>query len=171
MNVSLRSLRVMVGGYMEHDEQQLPPRLQEIVDEFQWAEGREKLELLLEYARQMPELPPHLRDARPSMEQVHECMTPVFVLAEREDQGLHFYFDIPQEAPTVRGYAGVLGRGLEGAQPESVLQVPGDFYEAMGLQDVLTPRRLNGAHAMLAYLKRLAARELAVEQHAAQSTR
>jgi cysteine desulfuration protein SufE len=114
----------------------------------------------------MPELPDHLRAARDSMEQVHECMTPVFVLAECEAQGLHFYFDIPQEAPTVRGYAGVLGRGLEGAQPEEVLQIPGDFYEAMGLQDVLTPRRLNGAHAMLVYLKRLATRELADNTHA-----
>lgn len=155
---------------MTNSEQHLPPRLQEIVDEFQWAEGREKLELLLEYARQVPELPPHLRNARDSMEQVHECMTPVFVLAERDEQGLHFYFDIPQEAPTVRGYAGVLGRGVDGAKPEDVLQIPGDFYEAMGLQDVLTPRRLNGAHAMLAYLKRLATRELAVGKHASQAT-
>lgn len=155
---------------MGNGEQHLPPRLQEIVDEFQWAEGREKLELLLEYSRQMPELPARLRDARDSMEQVHECMTPVFVLAEREAQGLHFYFDIPQEAPTVRGYAGVLGQGLEGAQPEEILQIPGDFYEAMGLQDVLTPRRLNGAHAMLVYLKRLATRELADDIHAPQRT-
>lgn len=155
---------------MGNGEQRLPARLAEIVDEFQWAEGREKLELLLEYSRQMPELPERLRDDRPSMEQVHECMTPVFVLAECEAQGLHFYFDIPQEAPTVRGFAGVLGRGLEGTQPEAVLQVPGDFYEAMGLQDVLTPRRLNGVHAMLAYLKRLATRELAADQHVAQPT-
>jgi cysteine desulfuration protein SufE len=151
-------------------EQQLPPRLEEIVDEFRWAEGREKLELLLEYSRQMPELPERLRAARDTMEQVHECMTPVFVLAEREDQGLHYYFDIPQEAPTVRGYAGVLGLGLEGAQPEEVLQIPGNFYEEMGLQDVLTPRRLNGAHAMLAYLKRLATRELTMSEHVAQHT-
>lgn len=153
---------------MANGEQRLPARLEEIVDEFRWAEGREKLELLLEYSRQMPELPEHLRAARDSMEQVHECMTPVFVLAEREDQGLHFYFDVPQEAPTVRGYAGVLGIGLEGVPAEDVLQIPGDFYEEMGLQDVLTPRRLNGAHAMLAYLKRLATRELATDQSSAQ---
>ncbi len=155
---------------MANGAQRLPARLEEIVDEFRWAEGREKLELLLEYSRQMPELPERLRAARSSMEQVHECMTPVFVLAEREAQGLRFYFDIPQEAPTVRGYAGVLGRGLEGVPPEEVLQIPGNFYEEMGLQDVLTPRRLNGAHAMLAYLKRLATRELTMGEHVAQQT-
>ena len=148
---------------MTNGEHTLPPRLQEIVEEFQWAEGQEKLELLLEYALQMPELPDHLRDARPSMEQVHECMTPVFVLAERDGPGLHFYFDIPEEAPTVRGYAGVLGRGLDGVEPQAILQVPLNFYEVMGLQEVLSPRRLNGAHAMLAYLKRLATRELAAD--------
>lgn len=142
-------------------ENALPPQLQEIIETFQWAEGKEKLELLLEYALQMPELPEHLRGARDDMEQVHECATPVFVLAERDEQGLHFYFDIPQEAPTVRGYAGVLAHGMDGTQPEDVLRIPTNVYEEMGLQDVLTPRRLTGAHAMLAYLKRLATRELA----------
>lgn len=138
----------------------LPPKLQQIVEDFALAEGSEKLELLLDYSQRMPSLPDRLKAKRDEMEQVHECMTPVFVIAEREDGGLHYYFDIPPEAPTVRGYAGVLGTGVDGATPEQVLQIPGNFYELMGLPEVLSPRRLNGVHAMLAYLKRLAAREL-----------
>lgn len=145
---------------MTESQATLPPKLQQIVDEFALAEGSEKLELLLEYSQSMPSLPDRLKARRAEMEQVHECMTPVFVIAEREDGGLHYYFDIPPEAPTVRGYAGVLGSGVDGASPEQVLNIPGDFYEQMGLPEVLSPRRLNGVHAMLAYLKRLAAREL-----------
>lgn len=146
----------------------LPPKLREIVDDFALAEGSEKLELLLEYAEQMAPLPERFQTHRDQMEQVHECMTPVFVIAEAEQGRLHYYFDIPPEAPTIRGYAGLLSSGLDDATPEEVLQVPIDFYEGMGLQDVLSPRRLNGVHAMLAYMKRLAQREM-VKQAADQT--
>lgn len=140
---------------------QVPPRLQEIIEDFKLAEGSEKLELLLEYARNMPPLPEWLHAKRDAMEQVHECMTPVFVFAENQHNHLTFHFDVPEESPTVRGYAALLSEGVEGATPQEVLQVPGDFYQEMGLQDVLSPRRLQGVHTILAYMKRLATKELA----------
>jgi cysteine desulfuration protein SufE len=136
----------------------LPPRLSEIVDDFQFAEGREKLELLLEYSEKMPPLPDWLAQDHSQMDQVHECMTPVFVHAERKGEGLYFYFDIPPESPTVRGFASLLAEGLNGLTPQEILQVPGDFYLQMGLDQALSHQRLNGISAMLAYIKRLAAR-------------
>lgn len=138
---------------------QLPPRLQEIVEEFSWCEGKEKLELLLEYSKKMPTLPDWLNKDT-NMEQIHECMTPVFVHAEKEDGGMVFYFDVPPESPTVRGYATILGEGLNGVTPEAVLEVPGNFYLEMGLHKVLSTQRLNGIGAILAHIKRLATREL-----------
>jgi cysteine desulfuration protein SufE len=137
--------------------QELPGSLQSIVDDFQWAEGREKLELLLEYAEKMPPLPPWLAGDHSQMEQVHECMTPVFVHAEIRDGGMTFYFDVPRESPTVRGFAAILGIGLQGVSPGEVLNIPNDFFLSMGLEKVLTHQRLNGISAILAYLKRLAA--------------
>ena len=142
-------------------DSQIPPRLEEIVEDFKLAEGSEKLELLLEYARKMPPLPEWLHDKRNAMEQVHECMTPVFVFAENQSNHLKYHFDVPEESPTVRGYAALLSEGVEGATPEEVLGIPGDFYQEMGLQDVLSPRRLQGVHTILAYMKRLATKELA----------
>jgi cysteine desulfuration protein SufE len=71
-----------------------------------------------------------------------------------------FYFDVPPESPTVRGYAAILGEGLRGATPEEVLKIPGNFYQEMGLHRVLTAQRLNGINAILAYLKRLAGQEI-----------
>ncbi|MCB9076160.1 MAG: SufE family protein [Anaerolineaceae bacterium] len=138
----------------------LPPRLAQIVEDFSWAEGRDKLELLLEYSEKMPPLPDWL-NRQANMEQIHECMTPVFVHAELEDGGMHYYFDIPPESPTVRGYAAILGEGLRGVAPEDVLKVPAHFYLEMGLQKVLTTQRLNGIGAILAHVKRLATQELA----------
>ena len=137
----------------------IPPRLQEIVEEFGEAEGQDKLELLLEYSEKMPPLPDWLNKDT-NMEQVHECMTPVFVHAERENGGLVFYFDVPPESPTVRGYAAILGEGLHGASPEQIVNLPGDFFQAMGLHKVLSPQRLRGISAILAYLKRLARGQL-----------
>jgi cysteine desulfuration protein SufE len=141
-------------------DSQLPPRLEEIVEDFKLAEGSEKLELLLEYARKMPPLPEWLHDKRNAMEQVHECMTPVFVFAENQSNQLKYHFDVPEESPTVRGYAALLSEGVDGSTPEEVLGIPGDFYQEMGLQDVLSPRRLQGVHTILAYMKRLATKEL-----------
>jgi cysteine desulfuration protein SufE len=134
----------------------IPPRLQEIIEDFQLAEGREKLELLLEYSERMPSLPPHLQNQHDQMEQVHECMTPVFVQAEQQNGGLTFYFEAPPESPTVRGYAALISEGLHGATPEQVLQVPADFYFEMGLQQVLTSQRLNGINAILGHMKQIA---------------
>lgn len=145
---------------MSQTMEAVPPRLQEIIEDFSWAEGREKLELLLEYSERMPPLPDWL-DRDTNMEQIHECMTPVFVHAEKENGGMHYYFDIPPESPTVRGYAAILSEGLNGVPAEDVLKVPVNFYQEMGLHKVLTTQRLNGIGAILAHIKRLATKELA----------
>jgi cysteine desulfuration protein SufE len=87
-------------------------------------------------------------------------MTPVFIHAENENGGMKFYFDVPSESPTVRGYAAILGEGLDGAPPEDIVKLPNNFFQDMGLHKVLTAQRLNGMSAILAYIKRLAQREL-----------
>jgi len=128
----------------------------EIIEDFEISVGREKLELLLDYSQRMPPLPEHLSQKHETMDQVRECMTPVFVTAESQNGHMHFYFDVPAESPTVRGYAAMLAEGLDGVSPEEVLAVPADFYLQMGLDKVLTHQRLNGITAILAHMKRLA---------------
>jgi len=134
----------------------IPSRLQTIIEDFELSEGREKLELLLDYAERMPPLPEWLIRDHAAMESVPECMTPVFVQAKAENGKLTFYFDVPAESPTVRGYAAMLAEGLDGATPQEVLSIPSDFYLQMGLEQVLTQQRLNGISAILAHMKRLA---------------
>ena len=134
----------------------LPPRLQEIVEDFQMCEGREKVELLLEYSEQLPPLPDWLSSDHQGMDSVPECMTPVFVQAKNQSGQMHFYFDVPEESPTVRGFAAIMAEGLDGASPEVILAVPGDFFRTMGLEALLTHQRLNGFSAILAHMKRLA---------------
>ena len=138
----------------------VPPRLREIVEDFQWSEDREKLELLLEFSERMPPLPDWLQADRSAMESVPECMTPVSVQSKFEDGKMTFYFDAPPQSPTVRGFAALMAEGVQGASPEQVLSIPADFYQQMGLERVLTNQRLNGISAILAHMKRLALQAL-----------
>ena len=147
-------MRINVVKYLLMSE--LPERLQEIINDFNYLVGAEKLEYLLELAENLPPLPEWLQDQRDDLEQVHECMTPVFIYAEKRDGHLNYHFDIPPEAPTVRGYAAVLQKGLEGATPAQVQGVPNEFYLEMGLQGVMSGQRLNGISAILAHMKQLA---------------
>ena len=140
----------------------LPPKLQEIVDDFAGMTREEKLETLIAYAESFPPLPERYKKLRDDMESVPECMTPVFLIAEKDsDDKIAFHFDIPPESPTVRGYAAILGEGLHGIPPEQVVSIPTDFYLQMGLHKVLSQQRLRGITALLAYLKRLAREKLA----------
>jgi cysteine desulfuration protein SufE len=134
--------------------ERLPGGLREIVEEFRSATPRERLELLLEYSQDLPDLPDHLADRRDELEQVHECQTPVFLYTEKNGEGVHFHLDIPQESPTVRGYAAILADGFDGAAPEAVLNSPDDVYNLLGLNEAITPQRLRGLHALMLYMKR-----------------
>ena len=132
----------------------LPSKLLEILEDFQQAEQNEKLELLLEYAKDLPELPPHWRGRTAEMEQVTECQTPFFITSEVRDGKVTFYYDVPMEAPTTRGYASILAHGLNGSSPEMVLSIPPNFYAWVGLNSVISPQRLRGVEAVLSRMKR-----------------
>jgi cysteine desulfuration protein SufE len=144
---------------MTYPKTALPLKLQEILEDFQISESREKLEMLLQYAEQMPPLPERLKD-KSTMDQVEECMTPVFVHATKENGRMFYHFDVPRSSPTVRGFATLLKQGLDGLTPEEILAVPGDFYLEMGLESILTYQRLNGIAAILAHMKQLVLREM-----------
>ena len=141
---------------MMNENQSLPAALEEIVELFEESTGTEKIELLVDYAQRMPPLPARLAEKSQDMDRVEECMTPVAVVAESEDGRLNFYFDVPEESPTVRGFASLMADGVRGCTPDEILAIPADFYLRMGLQDVLTYQRLNGLSAILAHMKRLA---------------
>ncbi|MDZ7778547.1 MAG: SufE family protein [Gemmatimonadota bacterium] len=133
----------------------IPPALSKIVDRFGSAPKDLRVQALLQFANKVPELPAEFADDRSSLEQVHECQTPFFLATRVDDDGaVHLFFDAPAESPTVRGFAGILREGLEGAGWQEVLEVPSDFYSEMGLGEVVSPLRLRGMSAILNRLKR-----------------
>ena len=137
-----------------------PPAMQAVIEDFQMVEPRERLEYLVEYSMELPDLPERLHHLRDQMEQVHECQSPVLLYTEIEDGIVHFFLEIPPEAPTVRGFAGALLEGFEGAASAEVLATPDDLYRLLGLHQALTPQRLRGLHALTVYMKRQVARRI-----------
>jgi cysteine desulfuration protein SufE len=131
-----------------------PPALRAIVEDFRAAPPRDRIEYLIDFAMEMPDLPAWLESKRDQMEQVHECQTPVFVFTQVENGGVQFYIDVPRESPTVRGYAAIIAEGLSGATPDEVLRTPDDIYYLLGLHEAISPQRLRGLHALVTYLKR-----------------
>ena len=100
-------------------------------------------------------MPERLASQTDLMEQVVECQTPFFLATEIDDDNrVHLFFDVPAEAPTTRGFAGILREGLDGADAEEVLATPDDFYEELGLAEVISSLRLRGMSAILFRLKR-----------------
>ena len=135
----------------------LPPKLQEIVDDFANMTREEKLETLIAYAESFLPLPERFKDQRDKMEAVPECMTPVFLISEKEPNGgIIFYADIPPQSPTVRGLASILLNGINGCTAEEVISVPADFYLPMNLQEAISGQRLNGFVGVLAHMKHIA---------------
>jgi cysteine desulfuration protein SufE len=133
----------------------LPPQLAELVEDFADVGPKDRLQLLLELSRELPELPARYADAAETMEQVHECQSPLFLAVEvDETEHVHLFFSAPPEAPTTRGFASIMHTGLDGEPAADVLAVPDDFYTALGLAQAVSPLRLRGMSAMLSRIKK-----------------
>jgi cysteine desulfuration protein SufE len=131
-----------------------PEALQDILVTFREASSARRLELLITYAGTLPELPEALQQARDTMEQVDECATPVFLSAQLRDGQVHYYIDVPRDAPTMRGFAGLLHAGLNGATPAAIAATPDDLCQQLGLQKALGALRVRGLTALLKRMKR-----------------
>ena len=133
----------------------LHPRLQEIADDFTSMPAKDRLQLLLEFSRELPDLPGRYAEHPGLLEPVPECQSPLFLAVEvGPDETVHLFFQAPPEAPTTRGFAAILRAGLDGLTADEVLATPAEFSGQLGLQDLVSPLRLRGMAAMLARIKR-----------------
>ncbi|UOE45256.1 SufE family protein [Agromyces larvae] len=132
----------------------LPASLTEVRDEFLALEVRERLQLLLEFSNELPELPERYRDHPDLFERVLECQSPVFIFVEVVDDRVHVFATAPSEAPTTRGFASILVQALDGLTVDEVLAVPADYPQSLGLAAAVSPLRVRGMTGMLARVRR-----------------
>ena len=131
----------------------MPAALADVVSDFADVQGQDKLQLLLEFANELPPLPADLEEA--AMEPVPECQSPLFLHVDATDRAhVRLFFSAPAEAPTTRGFAAILAAGLDDHTADEILAVPDDFYSELGLAALISPLRLRGMSAMLARIKR-----------------
>ena len=136
----------------------LPGALAEIVDDFNAVSQQDRLQLLLEFSRGLPALPDRYAEHPELLEPVPECQSPIFLVTETEGTGddavVRLFFSAPQEAPTTRGFAGILREGLDGLTAREVLATPDDVCARLGLDEAVSPLRLRGMTGMLGRIKR-----------------
>ena len=122
--------------------------------DFKDAGVRDRLEFLLEFSDNLPPLPPRYSEHPDLFERVEECQSPVYLFVELQGDLVRTFFTAPEEAPTTRGFAGILSSLLDGRSVDEVLTFSDDFPDTLGLAEAVSPLRLRGMRAMLFRLKR-----------------
>jgi len=132
----------------------MPDALAEIREEFLALSQQERLQLLLEFSNELPELPERYQGHPDLFERVAECQSPVFLFVEIDDDDVvHLFVTAPKESPTTRGFASILVQGLAGLTADEVLAVPDDYPQTLGLTQAVSPLRLRGMAALLGRTK------------------
>jgi cysteine desulfuration protein SufE len=133
----------------------LPDALDEIRTDFAELGVKDRLQLLLEFSNELPELPTRYAEHPDLLERVEECQSPVFIFVDIDAaKTVHLYATAPKESPTTRGFASILVQGLAGLSVDEVLAVPDDYPSDLGLTEAVSPLRIRGMTAMLGRIKR-----------------
>lgn len=132
----------------------LTNQAQEIIDSFNDVPDSQKLELLLEYANALPELPSKYSEHPDLLERVEECQSPVYLFVEVNAGVASIYLTAPLEAPTTRGFASILQLALDNQSSDQVLNFDDSFVSNLGLTNLVSPLRIRGMHGMLHRIKR-----------------
>jgi len=127
----------------------VPDALAEIREEFLELPETERLQLLLEFAGELPEIPAELAEHPELCERVAECQSPVYIYIAVDDDIVTMHATAPPEAPTTRGFASILAQGLTGLTADEVLAVPADYPQSIGLTKLVSPLRIGGMTGML----------------------
>ena len=132
----------------------VPDTLAEIRDDFLDLPEAERLQLLLEFANELPAVPEKLANHPEMCERVAECQSPVYIYVEVTGGVVAMHATAPPEAPTTRGFASILVQGLTGLTADEVLAVPDDYPQSIGLTRAVSPLRIGGMTGMLMRAKK-----------------
>lgn len=129
-------------------------KLEELKQEFDELDVRDRLETLLEFSDELPDLPESYQARRDADEnRVHECQTPVYMWGEVVGGQVEIYADVPRDSPTVRGFISLLIDALSGATPADVLALKPTLLTDLGLVEALGMVRMRGLHSILHRIK------------------
>ena len=127
---------------------------EDLIEDFQAIDVKDRLNLLLEFSENLPQLPTRYADHPDLLERVEECQSPIYLFVEVTNGVVHLFFTAPAEAPTTRGFASILHSVIDGLSVADVLTFDDDFPSKIGLTEAVSPLRIRGMRGMLARIKR-----------------
>ncbi|MEO0060679.1 MAG: hypothetical protein RL343_297 [Actinomycetota bacterium] len=127
---------------------------EDLIEDFQAIGVKDRLNLLLEFSENLPQLPARYADHPDLLERVEECQSPIYLFVEVTNGVVHLFFTAPAEAPTTRGFASILHSVIDGLSVADVLRFDDDFPSKIGLTEAVSPLRIRGMRGMLARIKR-----------------
>lgn len=140
--------------------------IDEIISTFQSLDEQMRLEVLLDYSKKLPELPPELAAKADADDEalVPECMTPVWMWILPGGEGcVNMHIRVAEEAPTVKGILSIIVHAYDGATPEELASVPQNLIGELGLGNLVRMNRAVGINAILQRIRRRA-NELASQE-------
>jgi cysteine desulfuration protein SufE len=141
---------------MHSDTADYPQKLEESIGLFDGLTREERMELLLEFADRLPEVPQRLRDDTSQRRPVHECMTPTWIYVEPDGESARIYVEVAEEAPSIRAVATLIIEGCQGAPREQILAVPVDLAVQIFGPEMVGQRRY-GLAGLVGNIKRAVA--------------
>ena len=120
-------------------------------------ERTERLEALVAFGEELPELSVNAREDRDlGRHIIHECQSPVYFRALLRDGRVFIDADVPREAPIARGFVGMLLAVFDGVAVASITSAnpgaPADLLRLTKLDEALTLQRQRGLSAIYAAL-------------------
>lgn len=143
-----------------------PEQMEALVSLFDGQPRQARIDLLLEFARSLPEVPERLRADPAARQPVHECLTPTWVYVEPDGDSAHIWVEVGESAPTIQAVAAVIIEGCRGLPREQILSLPPDLPIRIIGPEMVGQRRI-GLAGLLGQIKRaVAALEAAGEAEA-----
>ena len=128
---------------------QMLPALSDVIEILAALDPMERLEAIIDYGYDLPELTDTIRQKRDAGEHIiRECQSPVFFYVDVVDGILELHVDAAREAPVARGFVAMLHAVFNGAPAQSLAAAPLDLLAAAGLSDALTLQRRHGLGAI-----------------------
>ncbi len=124
-------------------------RLDALVEEFADLDRRERLEMLLDFAEQIPPLPSEYAAKRDAGEdRVPECQTPTWLWVVRDGERVRIFGDVAPEAPTVKGFLGAMIACCDRSRPADLVAIRSNVVQRLGLVEALGMTRMRGLNAI-----------------------
>jgi cysteine desulfuration protein SufE len=132
--------------------------LEELIEDLAFLDDRsDQITYLNELGQRLPPFPSHLRN---EVNEVHGCMSRVWIAPRLVDG--KFQFEADSDALFTKGLVAIALMLFRGKSPQEVLQTDVEpVFERMGLHRYVSPQRRNGLFAMVKRIKQFAANGVA----------